>query len=207
MQVSHSVKSKRPAPVNFLEALRDLGSDLKSEAKIQVKKIVISDLPEAIGLTPASGTLQPNEQISVAQLQQAENQGEKKAEARFQMRLQQIKAEEQSYRQRQETQIRQTIQAIQSEIKSLVKSAGGLAHEVEIAASQAPANPGVYHVTFFHQLKALIVTLRRKVEDSRHWLATTNSRAQKRSYYWGQVGKSGTKYMLSSERYMVTSTG
>lgn len=202
-----SSRSKR-APANFLEALKDLGRESVSEAKIQVRQIVSQDLPEAFGLAqPASGTIRPNESVSISDLQQAESRGEKKAEARFQARLRQIQEEETSLRQKQESQLRQTIQSIQSEIKSLAKSAGSLAHEVEIAAAQAPANPGVYHLSFFQQLKSLIVTLRRRVEDSSHWLAVTNSRAKRKSYYWGQVGKSGTKFMLSSERYMVTSTG
>ncbi len=197
----------KPSPTNFLEALRDLGQDFTSEAKVQIRKIVTTDVPESLGMVPASGTLNLNQEVSVGELQQAEKQGEKKAEARFQARLRQIQDEERVFRLRQETRIRQTIQSIQAEIKSLAKSAGSLAHEVEIAAAQAPANPGVYHISFFQQLKSLIITLRRRVEDSSHWLSVTNSRAKKKSFFWGQVGQSGTKFMLSSERYMVTSTG
>ena len=99
------------------------------------------------------------------------------------------------------------MESVVTEIKILAKSTGTLATQVEMAVAQAPANPGVYHKNFFNQLLSFMKILRQKVQDSSHWLSVTNSRARGKSYYWGQVAASGTKYMLSSERYMVTSTG
>ncbi|MBI2008467.1 hypothetical protein HYS82_02315, partial [Candidatus Amesbacteria bacterium] len=185
---------------------RELGGDFKTEAKIQVQKIIAQDVPESFGISP-SGTLKPNESVSVADLAQAEAQGEAKAESKFNARLQHIKEEERAYYLRLESQNKQHIEAVLAEIKVLAKSTGTLASQVEIAASLAPANPGIYHKNFFDQLLSFISILRQKVQDSSHWLSATNSRASRKSYYWGQVASSGTKYMLSSERYMVTSTG
>jgi hypothetical protein len=73
---------------------------------------------------------------------------------------------------------------------------------------QAPVSPGIYHRHFFAQLKSFIQDIRRRVQDSKHWLAVANSRASKRQgFFWGQAQKSGTKFLLSQERYMATTTG
>lgn len=184
-------------PTNFLEALRGLGQDVKSEAKIHIKKMVTQDIPQSLGL---DGTLQPDKPLSVDDL------AAQKSERGSSSRLIQIKEEERTYYRQVEAQNKQQIISIQNEIKLLAKTAGNLAHEVEIAAAQAPTNPGAYHRNFFEQLKGLIIALRRKVQDSQNWLSVTNSRAKQKGY-WGQVAKSGTKFMLSSERYAVTSTG
>lgn len=198
-------QNKRPNPANFLEAFRELGRDTISEAKIQVKKMVIEDVPQSLGI---SGTIAANESVSITEIsQKAEVRGEKKAEARFSQRLAQMREEEHSFYLHLETQNKQQINSILSEIKLLAKSTGALAHEIESAASLAPAHPGIYHRNFFDQLLSFMKVLRQKVQDSQHWLATVNSRASKKGHYWGQVGQSGSKFMLSSERYMVTSTG
>jgi len=198
---TQSSKSARRAPANnFLEALRDLSKGVIDEAKIQVKQIVSSDIPQSFGF---SGTLQPNKSFSMADAEAAEKRGEHKAETRFNHRLQ----EERMVYLRSENESKAQIQAIQQEIQLMAKSVGELAHEVQVAAFQAPANPGVYHKRFFQQLMSYIRSLRAKATESKNWLATQNARAGKRSHYWGQVQKSGTKFMLSSERYMVTSTG
>ena len=197
--------ARRPAQTsdNFLEALRDLGKGVVSEAKIQVTKAVTDDVPQAFGFDTSSHDLSAGQSFSPDVLKAAEAAGERKAEIRFNNRF----LEERLLFLRSEAESKQQITAIQAEIQMLAKSAGELAHEVQVATFQAPANPGVYHRNFFAQLKSLIASIRVRVQESRHWLAATNSRASKRGFYWGQVGKSGTKFMLSSERYMVTSTG
>lgn len=172
-------QSRRPAPAhdNFLEALRDLGRG------------VVSDVKQSFGL---SGELRPNEPFSL------EQNPTPRPNYLSQERLLFLHQEEETKKQ---------IKYIQEEIHMLAKTAGEFTKEVQVATFQAPASPGVYHKNFFYHLRSYIQTIRQQIEQSRHWLATTNSRTSKRSYYWGQVGKSGTKFMLSQERYMVTSTG
>ena len=186
--------ARRPvrAPDSFLEALQELGKGVVSEAKIQVTNVVTQDIPQSFGL---GGELKPDQPVSVESLH--------KTEVRLNNRLQ----EERLLYLRSETETKQQITAVLQEIQSLAKSTGQMAHEVQIATMQAVVNPGVYHRSFFDQLRTLIKTIRAQVQESRHWLATQSARASKRSYYWGQVGASGSKFMLSSERYMVTSTG
>ncbi len=195
-----SQPKRRSAPANFLEALRDLSKDVVDEAKIQVSRIVTNDIPQSFGL---SGTLEPNKSFSMGEMAEAEKRGERKAETRFNSRLQ----EERLMYLRSENEAKAQIKAIQDEIQLMAKGVGELAHEVSVAAFQAPANPGVYHRNFFERLRSYLKSLRQKVSESKNWLATQNSRASKKNYYWGNVQKSGTKFMLSQERYMVTSTG
>ena len=68
-----SSKSKKPAPVNdnFLEALRDLSKGVVDDARTQLHQAVTSDVRSSFGLD-SSGTLNPNEQVSINQLQKAE---------------------------------------------------------------------------------------------------------------------------------------
>lgn len=196
---------KRQQPTNFLEALRELGRDVTSEAKVQVKQVFAQDIPDSLGMPHSTGTLNPKEQVSVDQLRGS--QPEQKTDVVLQQRLHQMREEEQSLTRKRETEIKEQIKQIQIEIKQLAKAAGDFAAEVEIATMQATVNPGKYHEHFFARLKITIALLRKRVNDSQAWLSEHNRRSQKQGYYWSQVKKSGTSYMLSSERYMVTSTG
>ncbi len=191
------------APDSFLEALRGLSQDTASEAKIQIQKAVTEDIPQMFGLK-SSGDLKAGQQFSLADLEQAEQQGEKKAEKRFENRL----TQERTIFIQAEAQVKQQIISIQEEIKLMARSVGDLGKEVQLATMQSVVNPGIYHRNFFETLRSLIKNLRMKVTESRQWLAASNNRANKRKgFYWNQAQKSGTKFTLSSERYMVTSTG
>ncbi len=191
----------RPAPQNFIEALTGLSKRTGEEAKVQVTKVFAEDIPQALGF---SGTLNPNESLSLADVEAAERRGEQRASRRFSNRLEQ----ERLVFLRSEDDKQGQIQSILAEIAQLAKSVGELGKEVQIATMQAPVNPGIYHKNFFAQLRGFIADIKRRVAESKHWLAITNSRASKRQgYFWGQAQKSGTKFLLSQERYMATTTG
>lgn len=199
--------STKPRPVrsedSFLEALRGLSQRAGDEAKIHVQKAFTDDIPEMFGMAK-SGDLKAGQQFSLSDLEQAEKQGEQKAERRFENRL----TQERTLFIQSETQVKQQITAIQDEIKMMAKSVGDLNKEVQVAAMQQIVSPGIYHRNFFETLRSLIQNLRTRVAESRNWLAANNARAkQKKGFYWSQAQKSGTKFTLSSERYMVTSTG
>lgn len=192
MAVSTQKQAKRQ-PANFMEALQTLGRE------------VVADAREQFGLdqqppTPMGGALNPNESFSLSDIVSAEKRGEQK--------VRQIAEEERARAQHREEEAKTQIKSLQEEIKMLARSLGEFGKEAQIAALQAPVSPGIYHRNFFEQLRSFIKALRQRVQDSRHWLATQNARASKRKgLYWNNVQKSGTKYMLSGERYMVTTTG
>jgi hypothetical protein len=200
-------RAKVQSPENFLEALKSLGSNTVNEFKSQVKTAVTSDIPESFGLRQAGGTLGPNEALSIKDIQAAENRGKSRAESNFAGQLAQMNEQSRSRLIKEEAAAKQQITVIREEILRLAKTMGDFAQEVQIATMQAPANPGIYHRNFYSQLRTIIETLRIRAESSKNWLAASNSRAGKKGHYWSEVGKSGSKFMLSSERYMVTSTG
>ena len=99
------------------------------------------------------------------------------------------------------------IKTVQEELKKLASSTKNLAKQVEMATFQAPIEPGIYHLSFFEKLRQTIILFRKSIEESATWLAAFNQRGKKRNYYWRQFKKSGTKFLLSSERYMATQAG
>lgn len=181
---------------NFLEALRGLSSGAASEAKIQVKKAILDDIPEMFGLKSGAGELTPGKELTMAEMEQ-------KVAKKYEGRLNQ----ERTLYLQQEQQVKGQITAIQEEIQVMAKSIGELGKEVQVATMQSVINPGNYHRNFFETLRNLIKTLRLKVTESRNWVAASNARAKQKKGYWAQAKASGTKFTLSSERYMVTSTG
>jgi len=104
---------------------------------------------------------------------------------------------------------KQQISQIQEELKRLAASTNNLAKEIQVAAFQPVVNPGTYHISFFEKLKQVIREVRKRIDQSASWMSAMNSKNSKRQggHYWGQVQKSGTKFMLSQERYMSNSAG
>jgi hypothetical protein len=205
---SSAQKTKVKPPVNFMEALQNLGKEVIKDTTDQVAQVFNSDIPDSLGLKSSTGQLNPNESFSLSDILSAEKRGELNAEKAANARLAQVREEERIMAQRREEQAKGQIKTILEEIKLLSKSLGDLGKEAQIAALQAPTNPGIYHRNFFEQLKNFIRDMRRRVQHSREWLAVQSSRSQRRKgMYWANVKSSGTKYMLSGERYMVTTTG
>jgi hypothetical protein len=75
------------------------------------------------------------------------------------------------------------------------------------AIEEEVTTPGTYHLNFFEKLKQFIILMRKQVQDSQSWLEMSYSRKKAQNGYWSGFKKSGTKFSLSSERYMATSSG
>lgn len=109
-----------------------------------------------------------------------------------------------------EEQTRHEIKFIQEEILKIIQTTEGVSSEL-ISAEQAvlsnTTEAGTYQLNFFQRIRQLLLVVRKRLSESKHWLEAFNSRSQQKSFYWGQVNKSGTKYMLSQERYMSTQAG
>jgi len=179
---------------NFLEVLRELGEG------------TIDTTVDQITGRKRSGELKPDETIELKQFARETVEREKFTQE-FEQEILGLRHREKLVYTKEQQEIKLQIKAIQDELKKLAESTQGLAKEVEIAAKQVPVEPGVYHLTFFEKLRQIIIQFRQRIEDSRTWLAASNQRAKRRNYYWSQVKKSGTKFMLSAERYMSTSAG
>ena len=205
-------KSKsRPAPANFLEALRDLGASASQGVTNQVKDIgseawnqISGNFPDY----PDFPSSYPTQPLSPRKPFESGFPSESELKYRRQAFFERQKAaQEKVVFRKEDQQTKLQIQSLQEEIKKLANSTQNLAQEVQVAAMQAPVDPGSYHVSFFEKLRQVIRDIKKRIDDSATWLSTMNVKGKKQSYYWSQVGKSGTKYLLSQERYMTNSAG
>ncbi len=204
-------KKRKVKPIrsdSFLEALRDLsGGVVDSATHDLAESMAESAAGQIIGRPKkGSGTLTPNETIDLNKIRSQETPRERKR-LQFSQEFADLRRQEKLIFTRKEQETKLQIKAIQEELKKLAESTEGLAQEVKVATMQIPAEPGVYHLTFLERLRQFIALFRKRIEESRSWLSLANQRAKKRSHYWAQVGKSGTKFMLSQERYMATQAG
>lgn len=106
-----------------------------------------------------------------------------------------------------EKQAQQQIKTLQEELTKLAQSVNNLRNEVKTAAIQTVVDPGTYHINFFEKLISFVKLLAKEAEDASTWVQMHNARGKKKSHYWGQVKKSGSKFLLSQERYMATQAG
>ncbi|HKZ34580.1 MAG TPA: DUF5660 family protein [Patescibacteria group bacterium] len=192
---------------NFFEAFRDLGNQAVKTGRDAAAGIA-GDMARQVlpgsGIGSMSGELKPNQPLSFEQeFQRREEEARRKEFAH----LEYARRQEMLVFSRKQEEIKTQIEAIQEELKKLVGEAVGLAQEVEMAVEQSIVDPGVYHLNFFDKLRQTLILLRKKVADSHTWMHTVNSRSKQRSFFWAQVGQSGTKFMLSQERYMSTQAG
>ena len=192
------VIKKRIVRRNFLEQLREIGLDVETS----VKKDVIKGVVKA-GVEQIIGTTQGNIYESPRPIEEIE-----KAPAQWtKQEFTNIVQQERSIFKRAEQEVRLEIEAVRTEIVKLIKTVKGMSREVEIAAMQAPVEPGSYHLNFLEKLRETVIFLTKNIRESFNWLSVCNQRAKKRGHYWSQVHKSGTKFMLSQERYMATQAG
>jgi len=188
-------KKTGPKYQNFIEAFKDIGSS--------IGKAVTQDLIKGTDQT------QPNAPASQEDFnfENYLNQQERKIRAQERTHFESIRREEKIIYSREQQQVKIQIETLQTQIKELGQEQIGLIKEVQQASFQAVVNPGVYHENFFERLLHLIKIAKKKIAESRTWLHLCNHRAQKRGYYWQNVKKSGTKFLLSHERYMATQAG
>jgi len=197
-------KKRLPSTDSFLEALRNLGGGLVDSAANDVVKGIRREAVNQI-TSKKSGELKTGEELDFKKIT-----AEEKAEippSSFTQDFLDIRRQERIIWKQEEEKVRLQIAAILEELKKLASATQNLAKEAKVASEQVPVSPGEYHVSFFEKLRQTLILIRKRVENSAVWLATFNQRAKKRNFYWAQVLKVGTKFMLSQERYMATQVG
>lgn len=211
MAQTPKTKLKAAQKTAVLESLRDLTGDVADSVKKDLigetsKDFIRELLGIAIPEKKISGTLTAGEDLELDRVLN-DKEGENR-KLRQQLILEkQLREQEKSRTEKKQQELRLAVHAIQEETKQLAQATSGLSQEVEIAAIQAPANPGVYHVVFFEKLIEFIASFRKKIENASVWLAAYNTRARKLQTFWGQVGISGAKRLLSPEDYAQRSAG
>lgn len=202
---------KFPRTDNFLESLRDIGGATGQT----VKKDVLQGIPEDFmrqlfgtekAPVRAHGDILPGQSV---QLEKALNEERAENKALRSKLIQQRRLQESENTLIAESgqKLKVELYALTQEVASLAKTTQGLSKKVEIAAMQAPSNPGVYHLVFFERLRNFIASFRKKIENASLWLQSYNQRAAKRRTFWGQVSQSGSKRLLSPEDYLQRSAG
>lgn len=157
----------------------------------------------------AYGELRPGTDLNVSAAFEHEEWKKKEEQIRAQERMMaQQKAEEEKarFKFRQE-EVKKQIGQLREAILRIAKSTRNVSLEIEKAAFEAPVAPGIYHLNFFEGLKRALELIKKRLDDSATWMQTCNQRNKRMPFYWAQVKKSGTKYMLSQERSLATSVG
>lgn len=209
---SKNKKSKIKKAQNFIEAFKDLGSGISGSVKSDVAKGLKDSAGNQIrslfGGGPkrnkSQGSLESGQSLDLKKAWQEREAQIRREERRF---AQQRRQEEKVVYSRKDEQIKLEVKAIRQELKNVAKQAGVMGQQLEKASFNAVVSPGTYHLNFFERLRQVLTELRKKLSESNTWLTACNKRVQKRSHYWRQVKKSGTKFMLSQERYMATQMG
>lgn len=198
-------------PDTWVETRRDSGSitptlDTLSNELIKAPQDFLDQL---LGTNKqklnASGEIRIGESIVIDHLLQTDEQKRLKAQITHERKLRQ---DEQSLTNTKEKELKLQIHALREEVIQIAKTTSQLTKEAQLAAMQEPVDPGIYHLNFFQEILSSLKKIRRRIEDAHLWVRTMNERSAKRKrLFWGQVGISGAKRLLSSEDSMVRSAG
>lgn len=203
-------RTKRPT--NFAEALMEIGGNtiksFKDDALLGTLKnshdMVMGNYTIPSNSKPLTGDLTPGKPLDFDQAQKQKEQEIRDESLRSQRHREVIT---QSVFNQKDEQTKEEIKKIQEELKKLAEELENLGNDVQRAVGEEVVSPGSYHISFFEKLRTFIIQLRKRVGESKNWLSISSARKQQKSTYWSGVKKSGTKYMLSQERYMQTQSG
>ena len=147
--------------------------------------------------------IQPGESLSLLSRKQEQEQEQKQ---KFHRRLQ---TQEINLKIKEKQETKQQIENIKQEIALLTKEVRHLNHQTEeiaISVDTTPTEPEKYYYNLFQLFLAFLKDLRQKATEGNTWLTAFKQRSKKKNYFRQQVKKSGTKFLLSSERTPVTQT-
>ena len=107
---------------------------------------------------------------------------------------------------KEKAELKQAIKEIQMELQKLVASSSMLQVEFsQVSMSQAPKDPGKYHVNFFQWVLTVIRQARMKVEDAGAWQAAI--KGKRKNGFWQRAKKEGTTFLLHHDRNVATQAG
>ena len=197
-----------PKQQNVLESLKDIGQTAAQTIKHDLVDQIPADvMGQLFGVRPGSfsGEISPGEAVEFKDVMTGQFEKNKKVQKQiaFERRMLQ---EEKAQIDKKTNELRLQLRAVMQEVYVLSKSTTDLGDEIELAAMQAPVEPGLYHVIFFEKLLEFIKSFRKKIDEAGIWLEAVNKRAQKKNY-WSSYKKHGSKFLLSGEHYLQRSAG
>jgi hypothetical protein len=196
---------KRIIQSNPLESLKEIGKSTAQQMRQEAARLPGEFMDQLLGRR-YTGEIEPGEALDFNEVLfgQREEILRLKKQAAFERRLLE---EERVLVERKTNELKIHLEVIQTELITLADKTEDLAEETQIAAMQAPIEPGAYHVVFFEKLLGFIKSFRKKIEEAGEWLHASNKRASKKNM-WGQnYKKYGAKYLLSGEHYLSRSAG
>ena len=202
--------SKASTSNSFVESMRDMGGSVMKSLKNDVVKGTAQSIFDQLVGSAKTGQAPDMNQNNTPDLGAFIAEREKQA-------ADQARSQERSFHMHkaQETKVlfshadeslRKEIDGVRQELQMLVASMGKVEQQIEKAVMDNVVDAGVYHLNFFRNLQGWLRMMRKSLEDASLWLEMSSGRG-KRSHYWKQFGKSGTKYSLSSERTLATQAG
>lgn len=195
---------------NPLETLKDIGKNTAGQMKKEASKLPEDFMKQLFGVQKReknySGEIIPGEAVEMNDVfadryQEIHKQKQQFAIERRLLQEERVRVEKKT------NELKIQLNAIREEILVIASKTENLASETEIAAMQAPIEPGVYHVIFFEKLLEFIKSFRKKIDEAAVWLHAVNRRANKKNAWGSNYKKHGAKYLLSSEHYLSRSAG
>lgn len=189
------------------DTIRAMWEDFfKASAKQTLPEQLLSNKSESTTNSPKEAVLQEGQEFSLI----PEKSNEKtKVNAEHREYFRSLDSVEKPRHEEAENQ--QHIDALQSEIKKLIKAS----REMEMAFKQVShqvtvenrtENASKYQVNFLEWILITVRNARVRVEEGKNWLALFTSKKGQQKY-WNQFSKKGTSFSLSSERNVATQTG
>ena len=206
-------KNKNRAAVrraNVLESIKDIGSSTGSSIKKDLlggasKSFLEQMFGQGSASQKHSGEIFPGGYLVFSDL--ISGRHEENLKLKKQIALERRLTQEEKERSTRKTnELKVQLQALMQEVLSLAKSTQNLEENVEIAAMQAPSQPGVYHIIFFEKLLEFVQSFRKKIDEASVWLKSSNKRAEKKNY-WAMYKKKGSSFLLSPDHYLQRSAG
>lgn len=203
----------RPSPTvprraaSFLEAFKE--NSLNRPLSEDNQSVFLEAFKKSAAKTMVESELRPGSDFNVSEAFRLEEDRKREKELRFREALmaKQRQEEDRSRFLAKQKEVEKQIEALREAILKIAKSTQNLSREVEKSAFETPVMPGTYHLNFFERLKGALELIKKRIDESASWIHVFNQRQKRMPYFWTQVAKSGTKYMLSSERYMQMSAG
>lgn len=204
-QAQTKKKSRQILDDNPIEAIRSIGTGLRSTATQESQKAVTQAWEQVLGIETSdkSGELKAGEEIDLASLR---HEVKEVTEMGREFVGEVIHATKRATQENQrESQVK--VQEILIELKQLAKSTKEVQVEAQIISEETTTgDAGVYKVNFLEKMLSWLREAREDVEDSLAWFQAIRSKKAARQYS-SLAKKHGTSFTLSHERSAATQTG
>ncbi len=196
---------------NPVEQLKNLSGGVIDEAKL-VPQGILDEALKQIGLTERRQPLAGEFDLKAGTHQTNEKAPQKDNSAEAQLRqLRAVQGQEKQLFNLKEKatkdQIQKLMDQVHTEVTKLQQQTAELTGEIKsITVDTMPAKVGAYHLNYFDWVISMLKDLRKRVNESRHWLALWAQKKQQKGY-WAMFKKHGTSFAMSEERAIASANG